>query len=107
MRRRVFSQAAVATAALAVRSSSAVWPSERVRVGFIGTANRGGQLLDAFTVHQDCEVAALCDVYKPVLDKAKAKYNPQAETYEDFRQVLDRKDIDAVAIATPDHWHAL
>jgi predicted dehydrogenase len=57
--------------------------------------------------HKDCEVAAVCDVYQPYLDAARKKTDNNADAYGDFRKVLDRKDIDAVVIATPDHWHAL
>jgi predicted dehydrogenase len=81
--------------------------NDRVRLGFIGVANRGGQLMDAFLVHDDIQVVALCDVYEPTLQKANGKVDGKADTCRDFRELLDRKDIDAVVIATPDHWHAI
>ncbi len=81
--------------------------NERVRLGFIGVANRGGQLMDAFLVHDDIEIVALCDVYEPTLQKANGKVDGKADTCRDFRELLDRQDIDAVVIATPDHWHAI
>jgi predicted dehydrogenase len=81
--------------------------NDRIRLGFIGVANRGGQLLSAFLSHDDVEVAALCDVQGSTLDKVKARLDGKPDTYEDFRRILDRKDIDAVVIATPDHWHAI
>jgi predicted dehydrogenase len=56
--------------------------------------------------HQDAEVAVLCDIYQPYLDRAAARFR-SATTVRDFRQVLDRNDLDGVVIATPDHWHAL
>ncbi|GAC1653576.1 MAG: Gfo/Idh/MocA family oxidoreductase [Gemmatimonadaceae bacterium] len=56
--------------------------------------------------HPDVTVAAVCDVYEPNLAKG-VEAAPGAQQYRDFRQLLDRKDIDAVIIATPDHWHAL
>ncbi len=81
--------------------------NDRIRLGFIGVANRGGQLLKAFQVHDDMEVAALCDVHGSVLEAAKERLGGKPDTHEDYRELLDRKDIDAVVIATPDHWHAI
>lgn len=81
--------------------------NDRIRLGFIGVANRGGQLLSAFLNHDDMEVAALCDVHGSVLEAAKARLDGKPDTCEDFRELLDRDDIDAVVIATPDHWHAI
>ena len=98
--------------------------NERVRVGFIGVGNRGEQLLNAFMGFEDVEVAALCDVYGPYLRRDKAAVHPRytqsgkvpgmnrpipgnPRTFTDFRQLLDQKDIDAVVIATPDHWHCI
>ena len=81
--------------------------NDRVRLGFIGVANRGGQLLDAFGSHKDIEVVALCDVHQPTLQAAHQRLGAKARTYGDFRKLLDAKDIDAVVIATPDHWHAI
>ncbi|NLS96428.1 MAG: Gfo/Idh/MocA family oxidoreductase [Planctomycetaceae bacterium] len=84
--------------------------NDRIRLGFIGVANRGGQLLSAFLTHDDMEVVALCDVQGSTLAAAKErleKLGGKPDTYEDFRKVLERKDIDAVVIATPDHWHAI
>jgi len=76
-------------------------------VGFIGVGNRGGQLLSAARRNEDVEVIALCDVYQPYLDRWANKLGGKVAQYRDFRYLLERKDIDAVFIATPDHWHAL
>ena len=107
--RRSFTKAgAVAAVGLtAVRASKVYGANDRVRLGFIGVANRGGQLMNAFMEHSDIEVVALCDVSKATLQKANAKVDGKADTYGDFRKLIDRKDIDAVVIATPDHWHAI
>ncbi len=85
---------------------AAAAPSNQKRLGFIGVGNRGKQLLSAFLDHPDAAIVALCDVYEPYLQRAQKRVGGRAETFEDFRRVLDRKDIDAVVIATPDHWHA-
>ena len=60
---------------------------------------------DGLAPNADCEIVAMCDVYKRNLDQAAAKLETKVETYSDYRRVLERKDIDAVFIATPDHWH--
>ena len=106
--RRTFTKAGAAAVGLtAVSASRVLGAGGRVRLGFIGVANRGGQLLDAFMDHSDAEIVALCDVDKKVLAAAKQKVGGKADTCADFRKLYDRKDLDAVVIATPDHWHAI
>jgi len=133
-RREFLSSSATAAAGMALGLQlvgspvmrSARGANEKIRVGFIGVGNRGTQLLQGFMAQDDVDIVALCDVYEPYLNRSHADINksvldsigaraPQmGETfrgevakYRDFRQVLDRKDIDAVVIATPDHWHAV
>ena len=81
--------------------------NERVRLGFIGVANRGMQLLGAFLENPDVEIAALCDVAIARWTRPCQHIGGKAVLLADFRKLLDRKDIDAVVIATPDHWHAM
>lgn len=81
--------------------------NERVRLGVIGVGNRGTQVSSAFLEHDDLELVAICDVYSPHLEKAASTFAQNATTYSDFRKMLERTDIDAVLIATPDHWHAI
>jgi predicted dehydrogenase len=100
--------------------------NEKIRTGFIGIGNRGSQLLGLFMMEQDCEVAALCDIYEPYLlrDRSKVdlrylqdlqgqvpkmgeKFSGRPVNYADYRKLLEDKSIDAVCIATPDHWHAI
>ena len=73
----------------------------------IGLGNRGDQLLDAFLPHADAQIVALCDLYEPYVAAAQKKVGGKATLYTDYRKLLENKDIDAVVIATPDHWHAL
>ena len=107
--RRTFTQqtAAGALATIAGAGPSVLGSNERIRLGFIGLGNRGDELLDAFAPHKDAEIVALCDVYEPYLQAAQKKVGPRAKLFHDFRKLLDQKDIDAVVVATPDHWHAL
>ncbi len=108
--RRAFVKTGAATAASVATTLSAsrvFGANDRIRAGFIGIANRGGQLIDAALPHKDMEIVALCDVYTPSLDKRAKKLGTNVARYGDFRRMLDRDDIDAVFIATPDHWHAI
>ncbi len=109
MNRRTFVKAGatMAASAAAMLPTYSAAAGERVRVAFIGVGNRGGQLLERTLQLAQAEVIALCDVYQPYLDAWKAKINHPVDTYTDFRRVLERADIDAVFIASPDHWHAL
>jgi predicted dehydrogenase len=76
---------------------------EGIRVGVIGVGGRGQGILRTCQ-SQGAEIAAVCDVYEGRINQAKSAA-PDAEVYHDYRKLLERKDIDAVAIATPDHWH--
>ncbi|HJZ94662.1 MAG TPA: Gfo/Idh/MocA family oxidoreductase [Gemmataceae bacterium] len=106
--RRDFTRAAGATAvATALSAGRVLGANDRVRLGFIGLGNRGDQVLDAFLPHKDAQVVALCDIHQPYLDFAAKKAGGSPETLHDYRKLLERKDLDAVVIATPDHWHAL
>jgi len=100
--------------------------NEKINIGFIGLGNRGSQLLDLFMDHPDARIAAFCDTYEPYMLRDRDLVDPRyikalggqiprmgetfpdkVEKYSDFRELLESKDIDAVVIATPDHWHAI
>jgi predicted dehydrogenase len=91
----------------ALSSMRVLGANDRIRVGFIGVGNRGDQVLDGFLAHQDAEVVALADLHLPYLDAAARKIGTSPRQFNDYRRLLDLKDVDAVVIATPDHWHAL
>jgi predicted dehydrogenase len=107
--RRTFTKAgAIATLGLAAAPARRVLgANDRIRVGVIGTANRGRQVMDGFLAHGDMEIVALCDVSKSAMDGANAKLDGKATTFGDFRRLIEQKDVDAVVVATPDHWHAI
>lgn len=85
--------------------------SDRIRLAIVGLGGMGNQHLKWFAALPEVEVVALCDVDKDHLERSLqtlSTLQPQskAQGYTDFRHVLDRKDIDAISCATPDHWHA-
>ncbi len=111
-RREFMKRSAIGTAAAgigfpALGKAAQSAPSDRVRVGVVGTGRQGRGDLREFVRQPDAEIVAVCDVYKPNLDLGLKDAGGKAQTYTDFRQVLDRKDIDAVIVGTPDHWHPL
>lgn len=81
-------------------------PSERVRIGSIGVGRQGTGNLRGFKNQKGAQLVAVCDVDTGHLAEA-AKLLDKPQTYSDFRKLLDAKDIDAVVVTTPDHWHAL
>ncbi|MEJ7646341.1 MAG: Gfo/Idh/MocA family oxidoreductase [Chryseolinea sp.] len=86
-------------------------PNDRLRVAHIGLGGMGNQHMEWFAALPEVDIVALCDVDQLHLNstmKTLKEIVPatKANTFEDFRHVLDRKDIDAVTVATPDHWHA-
>ncbi len=81
--------------------------NDKIVLGFIGTGGMGSGLIDIFKKFPQVEIAAVCDVYEPHLRRAQSSAGGTPEAYRDFRRVLDRKDLDAVVVATPDHWHAI
>ncbi len=90
-----------------------VAPSDQLNVAAIGINGQGWANVSAAVKVPGVNIVALCDVDKNVLDKRMGdlgkmnKNTSNVKTYGDYRQLLDRKDIDAVIIGTPDHWHAL
>lgn len=111
----------------ALGRGGAVPPSERITMGFIGIGTQGGghlfggawtYVVGGYAGRADVQVVAVCDVWQDRRERARQRVNAHyadvygkggyqtCEAYDDFRQVLDRPDIDAVLIATPAHWHA-
>src|SRR5882757_7362665 len=105
-RRYFLQQSAAVGAALLVKPVHAKGVNEKLNIGFIGTGGRANELLPKFKELDDVRIAALCDVDEERLDETAKKY-PDAKKYGDLRKLLDDHDIDAVAIATCNHWHVL
>lgn len=111
-RRSFLKQSALATAGFAILPSFIkAAPSDKVRIAHIGLGGMGNNHLEWFAKLPEVDIVALCDVDQDHLNgtfKTLQGFHPdtKAELFGDFRKVLERKDIDAITIATPDHWHA-
>jgi predicted dehydrogenase len=84
--------------------------NEDIRIAVVGFNGRGQDHLKGFAPLQGVRVVALCDVDKAVLDKEVKRFQDRNEpvtAYQDIRRLLDDKDIDAISVATPNHWHSL
>jgi predicted dehydrogenase len=85
--------------------------NDKVNLGVIGCGNMGTRHIEALAINAQCRIAAVCDVFKPRYENAQKKIEElngsRIEGYQDFRHLLDRQDIDAVFVVTPDHWHPL
>lgn len=111
--RRTAAAALAFPAIIPARVLGANAPSKQITVGFIGTGNHGtDRNLKTFLQQPDARAVAVCDVFRSRMEKAKqlvdAKYGDKScAMHGDFREIVARKDVDAVMISTPDHWHAL
>src|SRR5216684_1167044 len=111
--RRTFVQMAAAGLSLAApsRGRAGAPPSDRIQVGFIGLVGQGTGRLNQFMKQSDVAAVAVCDVDQTHLDRAVAlvekEQGRKPEAFHDFRKLLEAKNLDAVMVATPDHWHAL
>ncbi|MBX3255491.1 MAG: Gfo/Idh/MocA family oxidoreductase [Chitinophagaceae bacterium] len=113
-RRHFIKSGSMAALGLAAIPSSlkAFAPSDKLRIAHIGLGGMGNNHMKWFADIPEVDIVALCDVDENHLKETKNKLKelrpkgPKIKTYEDFRRILDRKDIDAITCATPDHWHA-
>ncbi len=86
--------------------NSVLGANDRIRLGVIGTGNRGQDVMASFQKQPEVDVVALSDAYDKYLNEAIEKTGGKAKGYVDYQEMLASKDIDAVLIATPDPWHA-
>ena len=107
-------QQAFAAARPAAKSAGRVLgANDRINVGVIGTGGRGTYVAREFSkagkADGNCQIVAVCDTYRKRVNHNKAVYEAEygkCDAYLDYREVIGRPDIDAVIVATPDHWHA-
>jgi predicted dehydrogenase len=113
MDRRTFLAGTVAAGAAARLQASSLGArgaagpaSDRVRIGFAGMGARAQELVDAIAASgANAEVVSLCDAYRGRAERGKARAGGAAAIVDDYRRLLDDRAVDAVFIATPDHWH--
>ena len=111
-RRQYLRQSALAAGSffIAKNLTSCGSPSSTIRVAVVGFRGRGPEHIKSYTAQRGVKLVALCDVNKTVLDKQAGelkKRGTEVQTYQDIRKLLENKDIDAISIATPNHWHSL
>lgn len=115
MNRRKFLETSTASAAASTLgfnlTSYAGSPNGTIRVAVVGFRSQGGGHINQYAKMPNVEIAALCDVDDSVMDKGLATVEKltgkKPKAYQDFRKLLEDKNIDAVSIATPNHWHSL
>jgi predicted dehydrogenase len=104
--RRRFLQSGLALAALGVPAVNVLGANEAIRVACIGTGGRCRHLMRSLATIPDVKVVAVCDIYDNNLAEGLKLADSRAFTTRRYKEVLDRKDVDAVLIGSPDHWHA-
>jgi predicted dehydrogenase len=111
MKRRQFlgsvARATLAASAGALAGGRVLGANERVNVGIIGCGGRGKLLTELARKLPEVEVVAACDVYERQTANASQWAGPRCRAFGDFRRLLELKEVDAVFVATPDHWHAI
>lgn len=103
--RRSFLKASAAAAAFGVPSVQALGANENIQVGLIGCGGRCHHLVQSLVKIPNVRIAAVCDVWEVNLAHGQEWAKGKAFATKAYKDVLDRKDIDAVLVATPDHWH--
>lgn len=107
------STGAAATAGLLVQTSGWASPNDTINVGVVGIRGRGGSHVNGFANLDGVKVAALCDIDENVLNQRAAgfmednKVSSDVSKYFDYREMIEDQELDAVSIATPNHWHSL
>ncbi len=104
---------AATTSAIAAKTAGkmsggrVIGANDRINIGVIGCGGRGRYDADAFNAfgkkNNACQIVAACDVYEKRKKMVATKFDVKG--YRDYRELLEQKDVDAVVIATPDHWH--
>ncbi len=104
--RRSFLKTTAALAAGALAGSEKVWAAnETLNIACIGTGGRCRALMKSLAAVPGVRLAAVCDIWDAALEEARKLADPKAVASKNYKEILNRKDIDAVLIGSPDHWH--
>jgi predicted dehydrogenase len=104
-RRSMLKASAAGLAAFGLPALKALGATETLNVGCIGTGGRCRTLMQSLAKIPNVRIAGVCDIYDVHLDLGKKLADPKAMTTKNYKEILDSKDIDAVLIGSPDHWH--
>jgi predicted dehydrogenase len=107
LNRRAFIKAAGLASLTALSATRVPGANERIGVGIIGFGLIGRIHTRSFMSHPDVDIVAIADTFKPRREEAIAVAGGRTKAYSDFRRLLEDKEVQAVVVATPDHWHAL
>ena len=108
MNRREFikhSSLAAAAATLVPEAFGQAAANEKVTVGVLGSGARAQELMALSMGLPGVEIIAVCDAYKGRAERARSLTEDKAVIYDDYRKILDNRDVDVVFIGSPDHWH--
>src|SRR5579863_2223129 len=109
--RRTFLRTAGAAALTAASYSRIMGANDKINVAVVGLGGRGRNHMDFYTDIPDCRISALCDVNQEALERGQAlvlkKAGEQPKGYGDMKDVFADKNVDAVSMPLPNHWHAL
>jgi hypothetical protein len=104
-RRRFLTSTGAGLAALTLTHAKVLGANETLNVGCIGTGGRCRRLMQSLAQIPGVRIAAVCDIYDTHLELGKKLADPKAFATKQYKELLARKDIDAVVIGSPDHWH--
>ncbi len=106
-RRELFRRSGIAAAVSGTSTRQARAANDRIGIGIIGCGGQGTWDQKSFQANPDAAIVAACDVYQPNLDRSLTLAGGTARGYSDYRRLLEDKNVQAVIIATPEHWHAI
>src|SRR3954464_6142071 len=103
--RRTFLKGAAGLAAFGVPAANVLGANDTLHIGCIGTGGRCRHLMKALVNIPKVRIAAVCDIFDGNLEEGRKLADAKAFVTRKYKELLDRRDIDAVLIASPDHWH--
>ena len=106
MNRRTFLNSTAVAGMTAASAQRVLGANDRIGIGTVGTGGRGRTLTRYFKENEKADTRAVCDIYEANLTLGAETAGTNTKTYHEYERLLEDKDIDAIIVATPDHWHA-